>query len=188
MAYVAPITPPDPLEGNALENAFQALVAGITGLDPTLVRPRWQPEPVNMPDFSQTWAAVGITETSSDRFVYTKQIDRDTEQLERDQVLTVMFSFYGPDAQYMLERFQDGIAIERNRADLRTVGIKLTEIKDPRQLPALLKEKWQKRLDVEGIFRRRIIRLYAQQAVDGAGLGLDNEFYVTPIIVSNPTP
>ena len=187
MGYIAPVTPPDPLEGNALENAFQALVAGITGLDPTLVRPRWQPDPPNQPDFATTWAAIGITESDDDRFVYTVQKDADNIQMERDQVLRVMFSFYGPNAQSMLDRFQDGIALDRNREDiLHTAGIKLVEIMKARQLPALLKEKWVKRLDVEGVFRRRKVRLYGVPAVVGGGIGLDNEFYVTPIIISNP--
>lgn len=39
--YLAPLLKPSVLEDPELTDFFQSLVAGITGLDPTLVFPRW---------------------------------------------------------------------------------------------------------------------------------------------------
>jgi hypothetical protein len=56
-----PTSPPSPLDGDDLEDYIQQFVAGVAGMDGTLVRPRWQPEPSNIPDFDVTWCATGIT-------------------------------------------------------------------------------------------------------------------------------
>jgi hypothetical protein len=49
------------LEGQKLQDFLQQWVAGVAGLDSTLVRPRWQRVPPNIPDFdTPCWAAVGL--------------------------------------------------------------------------------------------------------------------------------
>lgn len=192
MAYILPETLTTPVYGEALEDVFQSVVVGVTGLAPQLVRPRFQPEPPNLPDFSTNWAALGFSgDGTKDKFAYVVQIDAFTTQLERDETLQVLFSFYGPRCQELCEMFVDGIQLAPNRADLhQRAGCKLVEMKNTRQLPVLMKEKWLKRFDVAGIFRRRVKRIYKGNAIaQFDGVDLHNEYYITRIPAnSNPTP
>src|SRR5262249_35203430 len=96
MPYLLPDPTPAVLEDDALIAAFQGMVAGITGVPGKLVRPRWQPEPPNQPDFQTNWIAMGISATDSDKFAYVRQIDDEHMEVQRDQWLTLLLSFYGP--------------------------------------------------------------------------------------------
>lgn len=58
--YLLPEQSPAPLEGDALDDFFHDIVAGITGLDTNLVRPRWQETPPPAPKRGTNWAAVGV--------------------------------------------------------------------------------------------------------------------------------
>lgn len=185
--FILPEPLPSPLEDPVLTDAIQATVAGVTGLAGQWVRPRWQPEPPNQPDFSVNWAAVGITGFDDELYTYEKQIDEATRQLERSQDLTMLVSFYGPLANRYAGIFKDGIMIEANRFALGAVGLKLKEVQRSRNLPALVKEKYLNRIDVPVILSRRIIRTYKLNSINQAWVGLDNEYYITPIIVNPPS-
>lgn len=181
--FVLP-TGTQPASGDALEDLLQATMVGVTGLDPTLVRPRWQPEPPNMPGFDKNWCAFGITNKRSDTYAYMKMLaDGLTCQLERDQWLTTTASFYGPQADAYMELFKDGIQIPWNREALFAQGIKLIEVRDGTRLPALMKEKWVNRYDVQAVFARRINRTYAVTSILSASVGINNEYYTTQVNV-----
>lgn len=188
MAYVQPAPTPLVLAGDPLEDVFQGAIAGITGIDGTLVRPRWQPEPANIPDFTENWIAFGITTMPADRFVFLKQIDASTVELECSEELSLLCSFYGPSAQNYASVFRDGLQIQQNRAALSAQKIKLVEIGDPRQVPALFKQVWTKRIDESARFRRWVVRRFTQNSIESLMAGLDNELYITPIVVNPPTP
>lgn len=183
--YVLP-TPPGPLMDNALQDALQLMVVGITGLPPTSCVPRWQPEPPNQADFGTDWAAFGLMSTEMDVYSYQEQLDLNTLQVEADESLNMLFSFYGPDAQANAGLLQMGIQVQRNRDDLTAINVKLTAMGQPRQVPLLQKQVWVKRVDIAGTFRRRVIRTYALPNINSGSMGLNNEFYVTPIVVSPP--
>lgn len=187
MAYVLPDSLTTPVYGEPLEDVFQGVLAGITGLPPALCRPRWQPEPPNLPAFHLDWAAFGITGEEKDTFTHQVQLDALRTQLSRDELLTVLFSFYGPKCQQLCAIFTDGITIAANREALVAVDINLVAMKDSRQLPALMKEKWMKRYDVAGVFRRRVKRIYSGNAIElFAAVDLHNEHYITPIPANQP--
>lgn len=179
--FIAPAGSPAPLEGDALDDAIQQTLAGIAGLDPTLARPRWQPNAPNLPDFNLDWAAFGITSTVPDTYAYLRQVDAATQELQRDEALIVLCSFYGPNAQSVCARFNDGLLIQPNRFALDAYGLKLSYTGEPRQVPALLKETWVKRFDLQVTLRRRVIRRYAVDAIGSLQSYLDNEFYLTII-------
>lgn len=188
MPYVLPTPLPAVIEDLDLDRIFQANLVGITGLPGRLVRPRWQPEPPNQPDFTENWAALGVTATEADTFAFIRQVDAATVELERDQFITVLVSFYGPASGNYLGLYRDGLSVQLNRLSLTEAGIKLIEVGKARQLPALLKEKWMKRQDIQVEFARRIRRLYTLASINTLDMGLDNEYYITPIIVNPPTP
>lgn len=186
MPYILPDPAPAPLDDDALDDALQQAVVGITGMAGQWVRPRWQPEPPNQPDYLQDWCAIGATGFEEWGYPYEKQLSETKRQVERDQRFTVLASFYGPNAGRNLGVFRDGIMVEDNRAALAALGIKLEEVQKTRNVPALMKERWVPRRDVPVVFVRRIVRVYTLNSIDGAWLGLDNEHYITPIVVDPP--
>lgn len=188
MAYVLPNTLPAVLADADLEDLFQGVLSGISGISGDLVRPRWQPEPPNQPDFNVNWAALGITTMPADKFVFLRMIDAATTELQCSEELDVLVSFYGPNCQNFASRWRDGLQIQQNRAALTAQKVKLITVGDQRQVPALFKQVWTKRIDIPTRFRRWVVRRYSQAAIESATVGLDNELYITPIVVNPPTP
>lgn len=179
----------DPYD-DALDDVLQAAVVGITGIPGTLVRPRWQPSPPNQPAFDVDWCAVGITRKVVDSFAYDRHVPAGNAGagqsiIERDELLYVLHSFYGPNSSGLCERFRDGLEIQQNRDTLASAGVTLVEVEEAVTLPALLQEKWVRRVDVTTIYRRRTGRAYNVSTIVEGQLGLDNESYTTPITVGN---
>lgn len=187
--YLPPLTPVD--YDNALDDIFHGCIQGITAIAPTLVRPRWQPEPPNQPDFTVNWVAFGVMTLDADRFAYARHdpagaAGLGTTDIERDERIKLLLSFYGPQASGYQARFAMGLQLSQNRDALSAAGIKLVEVQEAFTLPALFKEKWVKRVDSAVIFRRRVARSYAIQNVESSDVGLNNELYITPIEITNP--
>ncbi len=184
--YLAPSSA-QPLNGDALDDLFQGVLAGITGIDGNYIRPRWQPEPPIQPDFNVDWIAFGVAITKDDTFPYIGHDGvNDVDIVERDQTLTILHSFYGPNGMNFAGMYNTGIQVEQNRDALTAVGIKLVECQEVTTLPALLKEKWVKRYDCRTVFRRRIKWIYPILTVVAGNIGLDNEHYITNINPSTP--
>lgn len=187
--YIAPTTPVD--YDDALDNVFHDCIQGITALPADLVRPRWQPEPPNQPSFNVNWAAFGVMTLDGDRFSYSRHDPLGnggvgTTDIERDEQLKLLISFYGPNASGYQARFSLGLQISQNRDSLTAEGVKLVEVQEAFTLPALFKERWVKRVDSSVLFRRRVSRTYAIENVESANVAVDNELSVTPIIIINP--
>jgi hypothetical protein len=186
--FVLPEALPAILEDDVLVDVIQETVVGITGLLPTLVRPSAQPNPPLLPDFSVNWVALLINTSDADAFAFIRQVNETDIELERDQEINLLASFYGPNSQRVCGIFKDGLQIEQNRFALGREGIKLVNTARERHLPSLVKEVYQQRYDLPVLLRRRIRRVYKSASINSAGIGLDNEHYITPIIVSPPTP
>jgi hypothetical protein len=186
--YLAPLAPA-PAYDDQLADLLHDAIQGITGIaDGSLIRPRWQPEPPNQPDFSTDWVAFGVTAVDADRFAYQGHdpTGDGANELERDEVVRVLTSFYGPNAMAVLQRYRDGLQVAQNRDALASAGIKLLEVQEATVLPALLKEKWVNRVDCAVVFRRRVKRVYPVFNLQSAGVDLDNEQYTTPITTTTP--
>lgn len=191
MAYRQP-TPPPPLYDVPLEDVFQAAVAGITGLAPELVRPRFQDTIPNYPDFNQNWVAVGVQVSSQDTNAHKRHRgslehpDTSVTKVSRDELIEVFMSFYGPNCHDTMSRFREGLALDENRAELGRAGIKVYRVGEPIMLPALLKERWVKRVDFKVHFSRRVERTYAENTIATANVTIDTEDgRITHINVTN---
>jgi hypothetical protein len=183
--YLRPTT--SPVYNDPLDDILQAAIVGITGIPGSLVRPRWQPEPPQQPSFDTNWCAFGIVRSVVDAFAYEGHdpAGEGTSSVDRDELLYVLHSFYGPSSHAICEQFRDGFEIGQNRAELLASGVALVEVGEATVLPALLKEKWVKRVDVTVTYRRRTSRVYQVRTIQSADAVLDNERYLTPINVPN---
>ena len=189
--YIVPEASP-PYD-DSLEDIFQGALVGITGLANTSVRPRWQPEPPNQPDFNSSWLAFAVTVTDQDVHAYQNHDPNapappgspGADVVERDERLEVFCSFYGPQGHSIMAQLREGLQIEQNRWALNQYGIQFTEFGSPVYLPALLKERNVKRVDVKMRFVRRVHRVYPVRTVSSAEVILNNENYLTDINITN---
>lgn len=183
--FVAPIS--SDLYDDPLDDLLQAAVAGITGIPGRFVRPRWQPKPPNQPAFDTDWVAFGVVRSTVDTFAFEghDKADPETSSVDRDELLYVLHSFYGPNSGGLCERFRDGLELQQNRAVLSASRIELVEVGEATRVPALLQETWVRRVDAMVTYRRRTSRRYQIKSLISGELGLDNEHYVTPINVTN---
>jgi len=186
--YIVPAASP-PYDAS-LEDIFQGALSGITGVDGKLVRPRWQAEPPNQPDFDTTWIAFAVSVTDQDVFAYqnhavTLDDPLGSDKVERDEMLEVFCSFYGPDGHKVMAQLREGLQIEQNRYVLAQSYVQFREFGQPVYLPALLKERNVKRVDVKMKFVRRVHRVYPIRTVTSAELIVDNDQYLTDINITN---
>ena len=169
--YLAPTSPP-PAEGSALEDVLHDMIAGITGLAGPLVRPRWQPEPDNIPEAATAWAAFGIPTRDTTKYpeVTHKSTDPDPmiggiDTLHQQEELDVLVSFYdlgaGGQADGLCAILRDGLYIAQNReAMFAAAGLELVTTGAAQPVPSLLKQRWLYRADMTFQLRRQIDRVY----------------------------
>lgn len=181
-----PLTPelvPAPLEDIALDDFLHDLIVGITGLDNTLVRPRWQPEPANLPDVGTNWVAFGIVSKEADTYAVEQHIatGQGFDYLKRQEVLNIFCSFYGPQAGSYAELLRDGLQIAQNREVLQLNMMGLVETKETITAPSLVKDKWLFRVDLMVRIRRQILRQYPVLNVLSAQGTIDVETFIDDI-------
>lgn len=184
---LAPETTPAPLEGQDLNRFLQQVVAGISGLDGTVIFPRWQKEPPNLPSVGVNWAAVGIVRRDPDTYAAILH-DPDGgggDELQRHETIEMLASFYGPQADSYLEIFRDGLQIAQNREVLQLAGMGLVDTGEAIAVPSLVKDQWLYRVDITMTIRRQIRRVYPVLNILSSGgtittdNGLVNQFQVT---------
>lgn len=150
------------LDDTALEDFLHDVVAGITGLDGTLVRPRWQEEPPNWPPFRTNWVSIGVASTTPDTFAYENHLPdgEGSDDMRRHEVFDLACSFYGPDADAMADTLRDGFQVAQNRTALFMAGMGLVSCGPSTAAPVLLKERWLNRTDMVVTIKREIRRTY----------------------------
>ena len=167
--YLQP-TSAAPAEDDALDNILQQLVVGITGLPGSLVRPRWQPVMPKMPEPSVDWCAIGVTQEDPLDHGAQWHIGRDTSGTNPNGysvsldwvVITVLASFYGPNARGNATLLRSGLLIAQNREALTGTGISLLERPGVlRFVPQIENEQTWRRVDIEMRFNRAIQRTWA---------------------------
>ena len=160
---------PAPLEGRALNDFIQGWIAGITGLPGSLVRPRWQAEPPNIPNQGTTWAAVGVTVRPADSFaaVYHNgagNAGNGQDEEHQHEQLDILASFYGlssnSDADKYAALLRQGLQISQNLELLTLNGMGLSACGDPTAVPSLFKTRWLYRVDLPVQVNREIVRYY----------------------------
>lgn len=166
--------PPGPLEGQDLLRFVQQWIVGITGMDGKLVRPRWQPQPPNIPQAGEAWAAIGITSRPSDTYPYVNG-----DYLQRHEVLNLLSSFYdlgySGQADDLAARLRDGTAVPQNREVLTNAGFALISVGELVAVPSLLKQRWLYRVDLPIVLRREIERIYPVLTLESGDVRLNGQ-------------
>ena len=185
--YIAP-TADTTLGDAALVAVFQNMVVGITGLDPTLVRPRWQPQPPTQPSPTTDWCAIGISHYASyDYPQWTQDTDLGGTQHRLERV-DGLATFYGPDASALAALLRDGIYLSWNFAALEKQGVKLRSVDDIVHLGEEINSQFIQRSDLSLSFMRMVERQYAipTPLVIPVEFQTDNGLSCTETII-NPT-
>jgi hypothetical protein len=198
--YVAPAASPAPLEGQALLVFLQGWVVGVTGMDGTLVRPRWQAEPANIPDAGNAWAAIGVGIRPADTYPFVGNVAgadpvNPNYKLVRHEELELLCSFYDTGSTGLADQYaallRDGSAIPNNRIPLRAAGFAFVSADPIGPVPTLLKERWLYRVDFKITLRRQIDRVYPVPTVQTVDIGLKandlgDGIYQKNITISQP--
>lgn len=157
--YLAP-TSQYPMDDTDLDHLLHDLFTGLSGIDPKLVRPRWQNVPGNMPAINTEWIAQGIVARRDDT-VPSQWYDPDRGMiLVRQQEFDVKVSCYGDRAGWLASLIRDGIGLDQNRFMLRRNDIGYVGMSSELTVPVLLNERWYKKIDFTLTFRRFIGRVY----------------------------
>jgi hypothetical protein len=182
--YLLPVAGgPAPLQGQALLRAIGLWVSSLTGLDGTLVRPRWQSEPPAIPPHPSAWTpASGLPPATAwaDIAVYARPapgwpvIRHDdangVDHLYRFETLEITARFY--DVGYdggtdeLASRLRDGSAIDQNLEGLALQGIFLKMMGTPRPVPLLKNDRWLYQVDLPFELTRTSTRDYAILSIE----------------------
>ncbi len=165
--FLTPISPP-PIEDDALADALQEMLVGITGLDPTMVRPRWQAVPPKQPPAEMDWCAVGVMSIATDQNVSLvhRSAGEGTSDSFHDVTLDVVASFYGPNASGLANLLRDGLMIAQNREAMFRLNMALVGMPGPTVKSAdLVNHQFITRSDISFDVRRRVTRTWAIQNV-----------------------
>ena len=180
-----------PINDRPLEDIFSVVLAGITGLPPNMVRPRFQPTVPNQPGYEENWVAFGVTVTEQDVYPYHRHVSslespQGATIVERDEYMDVLCSFYGSNNHEYMARWREGLAIEQNRYTMGDLGIKLVAVgKNPVSVPALFKNTWTRRVDLSCQFSRRVSVTYGIRSIASAAVELHTEELPVQTIIVN---
>jgi hypothetical protein len=125
--YLSPVSNGGDLNDKALAQFLQQIVVNITGLPGPMVRPRWQPEAPNIPDFGTNWAAIGPGVRRRDPYPYLRQDpagDGSTVVI-KNRTMEILCSFYGPAAEQNAEYLAMGLDVPQNREFMTLQGFNI---------------------------------------------------------------
>jgi hypothetical protein len=150
-----------------LTDILQTMVVALTGLDTTLVRPRWQPQPPTQPPPTTDWCAIGImTYRSTDYPGFIQTVSGGSAY--RLEELEVLATFYGPNSDTHAANLRDGVYIDQNYRTLAAQGVKLREAGDILRMPEVINSQFISRSDLPLSFMRMISRDYPVETIASA--------------------
>lgn len=169
--------PNGPLAGQQLDGFMQQVVSGVTGIPGNLVRPRWQPEPPNLPQDPNTnpgtpssidWAAIGVVSSTPLGFPYNSEVitgrglvvAQGFSQQSDQEEFDLLCSFYGLRADNYAVKLRAGLIVAQNRECLQLTGMGLVNTSGRRRVPSLVQNQNLMRVDITVTFRREVREQY----------------------------
>lgn len=157
--YLSPVAPL-PLTQQAIENLLHDMLATIMQLDPTLVRPRWQPQMPSQPSPTTNWCAFGITLRSRVDYPYVLHHNGGPDEMRRQERLEVLISVYGPGCEDNAAAVRDALYIGQNWEALNAASIRLLDVSDITAVPELTNLQWINRCDLTLRCNRQVVTYY----------------------------
>jgi hypothetical protein len=162
----------DSLVSSGFLEEIQKALSGITTIPGNLVRPRWQPEPPDMPDFGVDWISIGRIRAVPDAYaaVIHHPENGGEDHLIRNWMIDVRVHCYGANAERTCTRVIDGLQVAQNRETLFKKGIAFVESTDPRTASEFVKMRYVYRKDFDLTFRVQEILIYPiRNVIQGHG-------------------
>ena len=159
--FLQPTSTP-PVEDLALDTLLQTIIVGIVGLSGSLVRPRWQNPPPQQPAITVDWCAVGIIDEDSDDYpkIMHRPAGDGSDELLRNETISVLASFYGPNCRGNAKILRDGIYVAQNRDAIRAAGFEVTLATRLVGAPELVGQQWVRRSDLSFTLQRTVSRTF----------------------------
>lgn len=190
--YLSPTSTGGDLNDQALAKFLQQIVVNITGLPGAMVRPRWQAEPPNIPDFGTNWAAIGPGVRKRDRYPYLQQnaSGNGSTIVIKNRVMDILATFYGPAAEQNAEYLAMGLDVPQNRELMQLAGFNIIGgAGDSIVVPRLIKQRWQYAVDIPFTVRQQLQYTFSVENLDGAAGTLiadDQGRDITETLTVNP--
>ena len=157
--YLSPTTQ-YPEDDTELDHIMHDLFTALASIHPTLVRPRWQNVPGNMPQINTEWIAHGVIDKRDDLIPSQWFVPDEGMHIQYSQEFDVLVSFYGDRASWLAGLTRDGLALDQNRWALTEKEIFFLSASAAKTVPVKLNERFYKKVDVTFTFRRSISRIY----------------------------
>jgi hypothetical protein len=188
--FLAPTNLYGLMDDQDLARYLQQMVAGITGLDPTLVRPSWQPEPPDEPEVGTTWCSIRKEDFDPETFAWegnTNVNGQDVHLVVRHEMVNLVAQFQGPQSERTADFLSLGFQLAQNREYFTRSGYGFVESGKKVVLPLSRNERYLYVVDLPFTLRRRQQVDYAVHPLTGATAELivDQPPAVYPLVVSN---
>ena len=188
-----------PLNDNELQDLLQLWFAGVTSLNPSLVRPLWQEDPPETPPHDTTWLAFGIKGRPRDFDAYQKHVAGIPDsgnapavpghtKTYRNEELRIGCVAYGPQSDAVSAAVWNNGRMAQNRELLRKNGIGLIAVEDATPGAEYIKSKYVRRVDFDVRLRRAVSLLYPILDVVGAEIVLLTDVPESTTTIEVPDP
>ena len=143
-----------------LKQFIQTVLVGISGFDGTLVRPSWQVNPPKQPDIGVDWLAYAVESAEPDFNAYVGYDPDNNPFLQRNELLQIAISVYGPNAYDNYGLIRDGFQMQQNLSQLAVAKMGFAYDTRATHAPDFFGERWIERWRFEIFLRRQIQRTY----------------------------
>jgi hypothetical protein len=162
------------VEDQALLRIIQQAIVGVTGFDPTYVRPRWQQVPPPQLIRTVDWCSFAVSRGRPSDYPYiyhdpTANSGNGGDWLVRQEEFIFQLSFYGPNSENNATLFRDSMYIPQNWEALETNGFKLYDVGEIVNATELINKQFTPRTDIPLKTMREIRRLYPIYTIVSAG-------------------
>ena len=135
------------LDSKTVEDLMHETIVAVTGLQNSLVRPRWQADPPEVPEPEVSWCAFGVTSEDAANFPYIEHGDGQSLITDTSEI-NILVSFYGVNHRDYAKKLRMGLHVQNNLHLLRKAGIAFVKAGNISNVPAQVALGWRARADL----------------------------------------